>query len=57
MVADKFKVGDLGLDDKIEIDDVLMVGTRMETKIGRPYVPDAKVNFLSWRNEAISNDK
>ena len=40
---DKIKDNDVDLDDKIEISEVLLVGTRMETLIGRPFVPGAKV--------------
>ena len=31
------------IDDTIEINDVLLVGSRMQTIIGHPYVPGAKV--------------
>ena len=43
VVVDKIKENDVDLDDKIEISEVLLVGTRMETLIGRPFVPGAKV--------------
>ena len=42
-MADKIKGYDVEVDDKIEINDVLLVGSRMQTIVGRPYVPGAKV--------------
>lgn len=42
-MADKMKGSDVQVDTKIEINNVLLVGSRMQTIIGRPYVPGAKV--------------
>lgn len=42
-MADKIKGGNVEIDDTIEINDVLLVGSRVHSTFGRPYVPGAKV--------------
>ena len=42
-MADKIKGGNVEIDDTIEINDVLLVGSRVHSTFGRPYIPGAKV--------------
>ena len=45
--------GDVDIDDEIILDSVLLVGSREETIIGRPYIPDAVVTCKVERGKRI----
>jgi len=52
IVADHLQ--DVDLDSVVTIDDVLLVGTKDETRVGRPYVVGAKVELTV---EELAKDK